>query len=715
MDHWLLNSGLSAPAINRIKKPKRAHMDFESYSDVNLLEVGSSRYSRHPSTEVLMLAYSFGDDDVRQWVPAENGDPVPFEFEDALLDERVEKWAWNAPFERSILRNVMGYTDEQLDPHAWRDAMVLAYTLSFPGTLEKAGEIVGLAEDKKKSARGKALIRLFSMPRKPTKANPLTRANFITNPTEWEEYKAYNRQDVVAERSFLAKTWRWNLPQHEWDLWALDQEINLAGLPVNMKAVHNIQKVAHDIVRGYLDEMAEITDLDNPNSTQQLLPWLQEQGYVFDDLKKGHVERALNEEPADTDLSRVLFLRARTAKASVKKYNALASATDDDGYLRYHLQFAGAQRTWRWSGRKFQTQNLSRPHPKYSKHVQQIEAIKLLETISAEEMKLIYGDDSMDVLATCVRPVIQAPDGYTFCICDLNAIENRVLGYIAQDPKILSVFEMGRDPYIDFARYMYGTTYDIEWARYDEEGNKDHRTIAKPGVLGCGYMLSAGHSFENRKTGEIEATGLLGYAWNMGVRNFTQIDSDKSVKVWRETYERAVDYWFEIDRAMQKAIRTGNRVDCWPIWFDTLGPMLRMHLPSGRSLHYVRATIKDKMKPWGRMGPTIVYEGLNERKQWTEIDTHPGKITENADQAISRDLLAHGMKLARIRMNLDGDRFIRLTRLHAHDELVVMVKEDEAEKQFAILRECMTEPPDWAPDIPLGAEGFISKFYVKDQ
>ncbi len=684
--------------------PDYLSLDYETFSRVDLPTVGTSKYARDSSTEVLMAAYAFNGDPVQQWVPAEF-EEMPSDLRDGLRDPKVIKRAWNKPFEWNITKHVLGI---EVPHREWRDVMVLAMSLSLPGKLENAGAVIDLPQDKRKMARGKALMRRFSMTRKPTKKDLRTRLDWTTHPEEWEEYKEYNRQDVEAERAIWRRVRKWNLPEDEWELWFLDQEINEAGIPINMRVVRNAIEVSHEIVRQRLDEMSELTGLSNPNSTKQLLPWLREQGYPFNDLQKGHVRLALERlDPADMidesvlALHRVLELRQETSKTSFKKYQALAEAIDDDDLLRYTLQFCGAGRTWRWSGRKYQPQNLARPAPALEK--MQDVAVRHLEMLDAQSIELVY-EKPMDLLSTCVRPVVQAPKGHLFGDADLNAIENRVLGWLANDEKILDVFNKGRDPYVDFSTNMFGGTYDERWKEF-KGGDKSKRTLAKPPVLGCGYMLSAGREWLNEDTGETESTGLLAYARNMFVV-LTPEQATLAVKVWRETFKRAVAFWGEIEAAAKRCVRTGQEEECGHVSFDISGPFLRMRLPSGRYLHYCRPALENKMMPWGKTKTVLTYEGLNDKNHWTSIQTHPGKLTENADQAIARDLLAHVMRLAR-KEGLD-------IRLHVHDQIVVLSPEARAERDLKILLQCMSERPRWAPDLPLAAEGTISRIFIKD-
>lgn len=904
---------IASPPIHPPKVSRFSH-DFETYSQLDLKKVGASRYSRHPSTEVLMLGYRFDSRPVKQWVPVE-GQLMPAEVEDAILDDRIIKSAWNKPFEWAIWTNCLGIRT----PHSvWRDPMVLALSCSLPGKLEKTGPIMGLPEEFLKKD-GTRLINWFSKDRPATKTQPARRIHWYQKYDLWLEYLDYNRSDVLAESKIALNLSPYDLPDHEWELWALDQEINERGIPINMGMVQNAILLRDEFAAEMTERMQHLTGLENPNSGAQLLPWLQERGYQFSDLKAGHVRRAVEKlkEPGSNlpkELREVLGLRLQLSKTSTKKFDALASMVDSDGNLRNAHQFAGAGRTWRWAGRGFQVQNLARPErgldgldweklASGAKQVvggTQIEAAIAVATMDANTMALLY-NTPMDVLSGAVRTVVQAPDGYVFIDADLAAIENVGLGWVAGDKKILSVFSEGKDPYIDFATFLYKRPYDDLYNEWKVQGDKTKRTVAKPGVLGClkgetpvlthkgwkalvelkdsdwlhdgekwvrhsgvvfkgyrevlcvsgvyatkdhkfltqdgwaewqqvcqpetfvsalamgsgvflqkqalpaaqgksifapvnvvenvsyrdqtssedyplvapgalqltvaprsesesarvfttysqivsmlrdrvaktqkiisinttargefaassvpqtsgsrtssstsgrtvrlklivsttagtmksgtsnsphgrsrtqiadtwdilnsgdyarfavltengcvvahncGYMLSAGHQYEDKQTGEIEATGLLGYAWNMGVK-LTPEQSDLSVKVWRQTYTEAVQFWWDIDRAAKKCISTGKETSVRSIRFDRKGPFLRMLLPSNRALHYLRPRMEEWLAPWGEYKMSVTYEQLNDKHQWDRVSTHPGKLTENCWNSDTLILTNNGVK-----------------------------------------------------------------------
>ena len=753
--------GKLALSAKPLVKRKILSLDYETWSECELPKTGASVYARHPTTEVLMLAYGYQGEPVKQWVPERDG-PMPYDLWADLHDPSVTLSAWNAPFEMAITEHTLGL---KIPVERWMDVMALAYSLSLPGKLSKCGDVVGLGDDQKKLARGTLLVRRFCMPRKPTKNKPHTRCTSETDPEEWEEFLLYNRRDVEAEQAIYRRLRKFQMPDHEWKLWHLDQKINNAGIPINLAAVRAAVRLSARTIAKDIQTMQELTGLANPNSNQQILPWLRAHGYNFEDLKKGHVERAALAAEARIDaveanihmfpaplaayiratiiapdvlLYKVLELRLRVSKAGVKKYNALLLATDDDGMLRGCHQFAGAGRTWRWSGRRFQPQNLPKPSKGMEKFILDMapthdadgnklsgtERAKIgfgilctdIERMSIQEFWDKYEDDTkrgvntMEALTAAIRPMVQAPFGHMLADADLSAIENVVLGWLAEDDKILRVFREGLDPYIDFATDMFRMSYEEIEAKTNA-GDKTMRTTAKPGVLGCGYMLGAGDERENRTTGEIEATGLLGYAWAMHVP-LTKEMSKLSVDTFRAKFVRVVEFWAEISSAVFRCIRTGEPERVGYLTVDMKKPFLRIGLPSGRFLHYMRPRIESRKMPWqDRDGkdvykPSITYENM-ENGQWRRVTTHPGKLTENVTQAVARDLLAHGMTLADA-IGID-------IRMHVHDQIVSLPRLHQAVKQLVQLIQCMTTLPPWADSkMPLKAAGFTSPIFLKD-
>ena len=703
--------------------------DYETYNALDIKSVGVSRYARDPSLEVILTSWSLDSaETIKQHDVFEHGERLPNEFLDALEDERVQKIAWNFPFEHNVTKQALGI---DIPVETSTDPMVVARALSMPGKLADVCRILNLPESEWKHDGGKALINLFCRPRKTTPKNASTRNTNLTHPDKWEKFKAYNVADIRAMAGCWFRMKKWNLPADEWELWEYDREINELGVPVNLRSIDNANRIVDALTAASLDELTKITRLENANSGPQLLGWLKERAYPFDDLKVGHVKRALKEavEEGDGETKYAVALRRRTeiSKASLKKFAAYDNMATDDGLLRNMFVFNGAGRTCRWSGTGLQAHNMARPHWFFERAEAQETLAHHIERLEPRDFAWLYSRsnkiDPFEALSSGVRGEIAAPEGYVFVSADFNAIENRVLGYMANEERILNVFLEDRCPYIDFATYMFGGTYDELWHEYKVLKQKLKRQTAKPGVLGCGYMLSAGFEYEDPSTGELLATGLLGYGRGMGI-DLTVEQSAKSVKVWRETYSKVSDYetglWYELDRAMRKTISTGKRTSVNMFEFERDGPFVTARLPSGRKLFYIRPRIEDRKTPWGEVRPTVTYEGIDShstRKVWGRVSTHPGKVTENLDQALARDCLAHALlRLKRRNVNIIATRSNQPlvdVRLHVHDEIVALAREDDAERVGQVLSEAMSEPMDFAPGLPLKAVAEISKVFVK--
>lgn len=699
---------------------KKVFLDFETYCEADLKKVGLDNYTAHPTCEVLMLAWAFEGEEaeessIRQWVPAE-GEPMPDDLKEILEDDCIVFEAWNAAFERYVFKRVLG-VDIPID--RWLDTMIVSAYGSFPLTLAGASKALSLGDDKAKMASGKRLLRRFCQPRTPTKTKPWTRETVETAPEAWEEFKRYNRMDVVAEMAIARKLQRFHPPEFVWEEWRQDQRINDAGMPINLRRVRNAIRIYEEELEAIMAELRDLTGLDNPNSVPQMLEWVRERGYPFEDLQKAHVLRGierLKEEiekaefkpGADVggmrDAVKALEMRVRAGQMSVKKFYALDRCTGPDGHLRGAIQFYGAARTGRFAGRVFQPQNLPRPHWEFEEPEMQEELARCVEQLPRPAVRTFVGD-VMTALKSSIRQCVEAPDGYVFCGADFSAIENRGIGWICGDEKILDVFRKNRDPYIDFATHLYGLSYEEIFHEVKVLKKKEKRTLSKPAVLGCGYMLGPGKKEVNPRTGEVEAYGLLGYAMNMGIE-MTEEQAQKSVDVFRDTFKDVRRFWYESLDAVKAVIRDGVPRETGPIRFDMKGPFLRARLPSGRHLHYFRPRIEMKETPWGEQRPTVTYMGQGTHGQWQRLKTHPGKLLENFTQAICRDLLTYSLRRAE-EAGLD-------VRLHVHDEILVLAREEDAEETQKVLLEVMSEAPPWAKDFPMAAAGGISKMFMKD-
>lgn len=701
---------------------RRLHIDYESASELDLTDVGAWLYSLHPSTRVLMASWSWDYGPIEQWDSA-SGDPFPQEILDALEDDAIEKWAFNAAFERLISWNTLKARGKY---SAWRCAMVLAYSQSFMGGLDAVLDQTGAPANVAKNKDGKRLIRMFCQPQKPTKKNPWTWRDSFTDPEEWALFLDYNRDDVKAERDGVYKRLiRFPVGPGEWGLYHLDQLINDRGIPINRGFVTNAIRMCDHRKEELLEEMISLTGLANPGSPTQMGDWLRERGYPFPDLRKETIEKVLreNEEmksgPVPAYLVRTDYvtyqdggflapeavlgmkMRQNHARTSVKKYDAMLQRIGDDNLFRHAFQFGGASRTNRWAGRGVQVHNLTRT-PKYLEpeecYDRRLEDVTDIIKAGDYEMLRLYVEEPLDALAGTVRSAIEPlEDDEELVVCDLSSIENVSLGFLARCDRILKIFAEGRDPYKDFGSTWYGVPY--------ASVTKKQRTNSKPAVLGAGYRLGGGEIRHGKKT------GLWGYAENMKVF-MTQEEAKSSVDAWRAQHPEVVQYWYDLERAIVRTITKGETTTVGAVTFEYMKPYLVCWLPSGRPMFYYKPEVEYETHFSQRNGEpyqkaVISYMGKDQvTNQWQRIVSHGGKFTENIVQAFARDVLALGIK----RCHKAGFNIV----LHVHDEIVALQKRGENRLTPAYMVELMTAPIAWAPEIPLGAAGGIMQFYRKD-
>lgn len=703
---------------------RRLHLDYETASDLDLTEVGAWLYASHPSTRILMASWSWEYGEVKQWDSA-SGEPFPQELLDALADDEVEKWAFNAAFERLITWLTLGIRGRY---SAWFCSMVLAYSQSFMGGLDSVLEQTGAPADVAKNKDGKRLIRMFCGPQKPTKKNPWVWRDSFTDPEDWALFLAYNVDDVVAERDGVYKRLiKFPMGPGEWGLYHLDQLINDRGLPIDRKFVTNAIEMCDHRKDELLEEMISLTGLVNPGSPTQMGDWLRERGYPFPDLRKETIEKVLreNEELVSGKTTAPAYLvrtdyhtysdggflapeaiaamkmRQNHARTSVKKYDAMLQRIGSDDLFRHAFQFAGASRTNRWAGRGVQVHNLTRT-PKYLEpedcYESRLEDVTDIIREGDYEFLRMYVEEPLDALAGTVRSAI-APhdDDEELIVCDLSSIENVSLGFLARCERILNVFREGRDPYKDFGATWVGVPYD--------QVTKAVRTNSKPAVLGAGYRLGGGQIMNGKKT------GLWGYAENMKVF-MTQEEAQSSVDAWRKQHPEVVQYWYDLERAIEKTIKSGQETTVGAVRFTYTKPYLICWLPSGRPMFYYKPELTYETRYRKRDGEpyqkaVISYMGKDQvTNQWTRIVSHGGKFTENIVQAFARDVLALGLK----RCHKAGFNIM----LHVHDEIVALQRRGENRLTPAYMIELMTSPIGWAPGLPLGASGGKMRFYRKD-
>lgn len=642
--------------------------DIETYSSVDLRKSGVYRYAEADDFEVLLFAYSVDGGEVRV-VDFANGEKIPKEITDAILDEHVTKWAFNATFERVCLSRLMSLPEgEYLHPSSWKCTMVWSAYLGLPLSLEGAAIVTGA--DKQKLAEGKDLIRFFSIPCRPTKMNGGRTRNLpIHDPERWDNFKAYNKRDVETELAIQEKLSKFLMPEAEWNNYILDQIINDTGVKLDMELVEKAIQGDEVIRQKVMEKMQSITCLDNPNSVMQLREWLKTKGVVTDSLNKASVQELL--ETTIDDVHEVLQLRGQLAKSSVKKYTAMENVIGKDGRARGLIQFYGANRTGRFAGRLIQVQNLPR---NYLPDLDQ--ARNLVRANQFDALEMLY-DSVPDVLSQLIRTALVPKRGHKFIIVDFSAIEARVIAWIAGETWRNEVFSSHGKIYEASAAQMFKVPLD--------EITKDSplRQKGKIAELALGYGGSVG---------ALKAMGAL----DMGL---DERELKPLVDSWRFANPKIVSFWWDVDRATKETVRKRQMHVTHGIQFEYQSGMMFIKLPSGRKLAYVKPRLG--INSFGN--ESVSYEGIGATKKWERIFSYGPKFVENIVQAISRDLLCHALQ----RVHQEDFRIV----MHVHDEIVVEVPTDVTVEYVSNL---MIEPPSWAKGLELSADGFETDFYKKD-
>jgi len=731
-------------------------LDFETASLLDLGEVGLDRYAKDPSTHVSILAYAVNDGDVQIWLP--HLTRIPKKLLETLADPNTMLVAWNAGFERNIFKHTLG-----LDfPIArWRDPIILAHNLSLPGALESVARILKMKEQK--DSRGDDLVAMFCQP--VSKGGDMTLfgirpplfRDHASHPKEFAEYVEYCRQDVVAERDLWYRLLKIPFPERDWNGWLLDQKINEFGMPGRRDLAEKAYRLAERYIAEQNGVLKQITGLENPNSDDQMKEWLSTRGYSWSSLRKEFVQQELDnpESELTADARKALLVRQTTRKSSYKKLERFLLVLSSDDRLRNQFRYMAAARTGRWAGGDVQVQNLPRGTKAVKKKLAL--ALKLIADEDYEGIKKEFtkpGEkDSVSVvelIITLLRSMFQASPGKKLIVADLNAIENRVLGWAAGCWSILEVFtkpkEDGGDPYLSFGCRLYNKTYAEMWAKYIS-GDDTDRQNSKPAVLGAGYALGGGEMHKN-EYGDMVRGGLWGYAKNVCGVDMPKELAHKAVSIFRESYPEVVKFWADLEEAFKQVLTHGGVINVGEVTWDRQqrewvkhktclgcvisfsriamadgGYMIRMTLPSSRALHYLNATIESEQKTSKKTGRpytqyTIFYDGIEhssttgadgqqakKRHKWGRVKTYGGKLCENAVQAIARDLLLNGM--------LEADAMgFHLWGLF-HDELAAEEDDDIFGLSLSDLIECMTIVPVWAPGLLLAAEGFEGRVYRK--
>ncbi|MDO4187545.1 MAG: DNA polymerase [Lachnospiraceae bacterium] len=655
-------------------------IDLETYSDVDIKKGGVYRYSESENFEILLFAVSINNGPVTVY-DLTSGDTLPDDILDALTNDNIIKWAFNASFERICLSNwlrknyperFVSYSIPEdtvcnyLNPESWRCSMVWSAYMGLPLSLEGVGAVLGLKDQKMKE--GKDLIRYFCVPCKPTKTNGGRTRNLPEHaPDKWSTFKAYNVRDVEVELAIKERLAKFPVPDFVWDEYHIDQEINDRGIGIDMDVVTNAIAF-DDRSKGEIsDQMKEMTDLDNPNSVAQMKAWLLDQGLETDTLGKKAVAEMIKTAP--DDLAQVLSLRQQLAKSSVKKYQAMENAVCKDGRARGMFMFYGANRTGRWAGRIIQLQNLPQNHMD-----DLAEARELVRQGDYDSLEMLY-DDIPDTLSQLIRTAFIPKKGYEFYVADFSAIEARVLSHLAGETWRSKVFKENGDIYCASASAMFGVPVE-------KHGQNAHlRQKGKIAELALGYGGSVG---------ALKAMGAI----EMGL---TEDELQPLVDAWRDANPNIVQFWWDVDNAVKTVVKLHTRTETHGIKFFWKSGMLFIKLPSGRTLSYV----KPKMGENKFGGESVTYEGVGSTKKWERLESYGPKFVENIVQAVSRDLLMNAMKTL-------SHCFICG---HVHDELII-----ECQNNVSLDELCkqMARVPDWMPDILLRADGYTTPFYKKD-
>ena len=661
-----------------MKEDKRTlAIDIETYSSEDLLKVGVYRYAESPDFQILLLAYAFDDDPVRglDLTTLTGADNAEYrKVLQAIEDPTIIKTAHNAQFERVCLTK---HLSTALDPDEWECTAVLSSIMGLPRGLADVAKAIGLPEDQQKQTTGKALIRYFSKPCAPTKKNGQRTRNLPHHdPERWELYKAYNIQDVEAERAVRRKLTAAAKSAHvdtEHELWCVDQRINDRGILTDRALVQNAIKASDMIHYRVKAEVASLTGIDNPSSVNQLKAWLfQADGLEIESLNKQSVPEIIAQTDNET-VKRVLELRGEIAKASVKKYEAIDRAVSDDGRLRGTLMFYGA-RTGRWAGRVFQPQNLPQ-----NKLPDLALARELVRAGEFEAVEILFGNIS-GTLSQLVRTALIPKPGARFLVADFSAIEARVIAWMAGERWRMDVFNSHGKIYEASASQMFKVP--LETIAKGQE-NYALRAKGKVAELALGY---------GGATGALKAMGAL----DMGLE---EAELPGLVRAWRKTSPKITDFWWAVGDAAIAATDTGRPQQTHGLTFEKKHGFLFIRLPSGRKLAY----FKPRIETGQRGQPQLIYDGVDQKKKrYGPLDTYGPRLVENIVQAISRDLLAHGI------MNLERAGY--QVCLHVHDEVITETKTGTLAEAIKLL----TDAPTWAKGLPLQADGFECDFYKKD-
>lgn len=655
-------------------------IDLETKSGTDLSKSGVYRYTEDPEFEILLFGYSVNGGEVSV-IDVACGEQIPEEVLRAIVDESVTKWAFNAAFERvclsawlrknrpdlfcsySIPEDSVG---NYLHPASWKCSLIWSAYIGLPLSLEGVGAVLKLQDQK--MTEGKALIKYFSLPCKPTKVNGGRLWNCPQHaPDKWAIFKAYNKRDVEVEMSIQKMLTKFPVPDFVWEEYHLSEQINDRGIGLDRQMVEQAIQLDAQSRDELSAEMQKLTQLENPNSVAQMKQWLADHGVEVDSLDKKAVKELLKTAPPE--LAQALELRQQLARSSVKKYIAMENCVCADGRCRGMFQFYGANRSGRWAGRLIQLQNLPQNHiPDLAS------ARSLVKAGDYEMLRLLY-EDVPDTLSQLIRTAFVPKPGYKFIVSDFSAIEARVIAHLAGEAWRTEVFRNNGDIYCASASAMFGVPVE-------KHGVNGHlRQKGKIAELALGYGGSVG---------ALKAMGAL----DMGLK---EEELQPLVSAWRQSNPNIVAFWWDVDDAVKTAIRGRTVTETHGIRFVYQSAMLFIQLPSGRRLAYVKPKIGENK--FG--GESVTYEGVGATKKWERIESYGPKFVENIVQAISRDILCYAMRTL-------SHCFICG---HIHDELIIEASQGV---DLQAICEQMGRVPPWLPGAVLRADGYETEWYRKD-
>lgn len=652
-------------------------IDIETYSDENLTEVGVYKYVDSPNFMILLFAYAFDDEDVTV-VDLASGEEIPQRVITAMISNNYIKTAFNAQFERVCLNKHLGVKTRN-----WECSMIKSWSLGFPGSLDKVGEVIGLPQDQKKFWTGKNLIRIFSVPHKTSSKEQISlmphtyRVLPEDRPEEWQQFKDYCGQDVVTERAIRKKLEMFPTLPAENKLYQLDQVINDRGVMIDLQMAEAAIQIDTEQTNRLTAEFQEVTGLQNPNSLTDLKKFIKEKtGRTVSGITKGNMNELQNEFKNHHEILTALEIRQKLSKTSISKYKKMLEVTNSDGRARGLLQFYGAGHTGRWAGRLIQVQNLPQNHIKDLNTAREI-----IKTGDLDLLEMMY-DSPSDILSQCIRPAIIPAPGYKFAVADFSAIEARVIAWFAGENWRIDVFKSHGKIYEASAAQMFKVP--IESIKKGDP----LRQKGKIAELALGYQGGAG---------ALISMGAL----KMGL---SDDELPELVNQWRAANPKIVKFWYDTEAAVIEAIENRTTVKIKNnLKAIYKSGMLFLELPSGRRLAFVKPRVTDHDKFPGKK--KIVFQDVDSKTyQWKDCDTYGGKLVENIVQATARDCLAYSM----LKLEEAGYKII----MHVHDEVIIEIENERNELEN--ITEIMGQEIPWAKGLPLRADGYECEYYQKD-